>query len=112
MMNVNLLITVGLIAALAAGGACAVAHWIAKRRKWEYIPRYVTGIAIGLIALVFPLFVALPIDDALALWSTVVLIFAVEGGATWLAHDSDPPPVGEVPDADRILSKLDREIRK
>lgn len=111
-MNVNVIVSVGLIAALAAGGACAVAHWIAKRRCWGYVPRYVAGIGIGLTALVFPLGIALPINDALAIWGTTALIFAVEGLATWLAHDSDTDTqkVTNTPEADRILSKIDREI--
>jgi hypothetical protein len=111
-MNPNLTISIGLIASIAAGFACAIAQRIAKARHWKYVPRYVTGVAIGLVALVFPLFATLETNDAIVVWGVAALIFAGEGIATWIAHDADPEMTGRTPEADRLLREIDEELRK
>jgi hypothetical protein len=116
-MTHDLIIGVGIIASIAAGLACAVAHWHAKTHRWGYVPRYVTGTLIGLIALAFPLFAAMALPDALALYGVIWLIFGVMGIATWLAHDNDPAPKGArvtlTHEADDLLrAALDEELKK
>jgi hypothetical protein len=112
-MTPNLIIGISGVAATAAGLACAVAHWWAKKRRWAYVPRYVTGTLIGLIAIAAPLFAALDVPDAVLLYGMCWLIFGAMGIATFLAHDGDPdPPHSLTPEADRLLSAIDEELRK
>lgn len=111
-MNPSLVIGVSLGIATTAGLACALAHRWAKRRRWAYIPRYITGAVIVLIGYGFPLLVALPIVDALVLLFALILIYFGGAIGTFLAYDADPDPPtpSTTPDADRVLSKLDGEI--
>ena len=110
-MNPNLSLGIGILAAITAGLACVGAHKIARRRRWGYVPRYVTGIAIGLVALAFPLFCAMPPNDAVLAWGVTALIFVGEGLATWLAHDASPDN-STTPEADELIRRLDEELRK
>lgn len=109
-MNPELPIGVGSIAAIAAALACIPAHRWARARRWGYVPRYVFGVAIGLLAFAFPLFMTLETPSAVVLLGVIVLIFSLEGLATWLMHDADPPTL--TPDADRLLSRIDEELGK
>lgn len=115
----DLIIGIGIIASIAAGLSCAIAHRHAKAHRWGFVPRYVTGTLIGLIALVFPLFAAMALPDALVLYGVVWLIFGVMGLATWLAHDNDPDPAHKgtrvtlTHEADDLLrAALDEELQK
>ena len=110
-MNPNLSLGIGIIAAFAAALACAVAHPIARRLRWGYVPRYVCGVAIGLIALAFPLFGALDAHDAALIILIAGGIFGAEGLATWLAHDARPDS-STTPEADELIRRLDEELRK
>ncbi len=116
-MNPNLIIGITSIAALAAGLACVGAHWVAKRRKWGYVPRYGIGVGIGLAAFAFPLFATMAVLDALVWLVALGIIFGSEGIFTWLAHDADPETptmAGSVtPEADRLLrDAINEELRK
>jgi hypothetical protein len=112
-MNLNLIIGIGSIAALAAGLACVGAHRWAKAHHWPYVPRYVTGVLFAMGAFAFPLFAALDAPDALILFVVLGAIFGTECIFTWLAHDGDPdPPDGRTPEADRLLREIDEELRK
>ena len=111
----NLTIAVGVIAAVAAGLACLVAHPIAKRHRWKYLERYATGVTIGHVAYAFVIFTAgLPIEVAAVLYGLLWLVYGGEGLATWHAHDSDPDPRPRslTPDADKLLRDIDEELRK
>jgi hypothetical protein len=112
----NQTIAIGVIAALAAGLGCTVAHGIAKRLHWPYIPRYVTGVALGNAAFAFVVFSALTVEQAAILYGLLWLIYGIEGLATWLSHENDPDPrlplVSLTPEADRMLQNMDEELRK
>ena len=110
-MSSNLILGISIIAAVAAAFACAFAHYWAKRRHWPYIPRYVTGALIVLGGFGFPVFLSLPIADALPLYAALVLIYGGGAVGTFLAYDSDPDPPG-TPEADELIRRLDEELRK
>ncbi len=110
-MNPNLALGIGVIAAFAAALACAVAHPIARRLRWGYVPRYVCGVAIGIIALAFPLFGTLEAGDAALIILIAGGIFGAEGLATWIAHDASPDR-SSTPEADEMIRQLDEELRK
>lgn len=108
----DLVIVTGTIGALLAGLACYVAHPYAKRHHWPFVPRYAYGVGVALLAFAPVVFVALDRPTAVLLLFLLALIFGLEGAATGLAHQDDPDPVEATKDADRILSKLDKELRK
>lgn len=110
-MSPNLTIGISIVGGVACALACALAHRWARRKRWPYLPRYVTGAVFILIGYGFPLFATLPINDALPLFMALILIYTGGGIGTFLAYDADPdPPTSGTPAADRILSKLDKEI--
>jgi len=112
----ELIIAIGFVSAIAAGFACWIAHPIARKLKWSYVPRYGLGVCIGLVAFGFPLFAALPIEMAVLLYGMVWLIFAGgEGIGTWAAHqnDPDPRPSSTTSEGDQLLrDALNEELRK
>ena len=110
----DLTISIGIIAAIVAGGACWLTHPLAKAHRWGYVPRYVAGAVFTTIGFGFVLAtVKLPIETTAILVSLLVLIFGVEGFATWLAHDISPdPPQSATPAADKLLQAIDEELRK
>lgn len=110
----DLVITIGIVGAIGAGLACYVAHPYAKRHRWPFVPRYVFGVGVALVAFAPVTFAAVDRPMAVLLCALLALIFGLEGAATGLAHqnDPDPPPGSSTPTADRILSKLDEEIGK
>lgn len=111
----DLTISIGIIAAIVAGGACWAVHPLAKAHRWGYIPRYAAGAGFAVIAFGFVLAtLPLPIETTAILVSLLVLIFGVEGFATWLAHDIDPdPPRGSTtPAADKLLREIDEELNR
>lgn len=110
-MNPNLIIGISLGVAVTAGFACVLAHRLAKRRHWTYIPRYIAGAFIVIVGFGFPLFVGMDFPDALTFLMAIILIYTGAGIGTFLAHDADPDPPGPST-VDRILSKLDKEIGK
>lgn len=112
-MTIEIIIGIGLIAGLAAAGASVIAHRVAKVRHWRYVPRYVCGVVIALVAFIFPLFAAQATNNALVLFGVLALIFTLQGFATWLAHDSDPDPPGTLtPDADALIRRIDEELSR
>jgi uncharacterized membrane protein HdeD (DUF308 family) len=112
----DLVITIGIIGAVLAGLACYLAHGPAKARRWPFVPRYVYGVGVALLAYAPVVFAATDRPTAVLLCALLGLIVAVEGVATGLAHLNTPDAprsgagAGTQPDADRILSKLDEEL--
>lgn len=116
-MNPNLIIGIASIAGIAAGFACVGAHWIAKRRRWSYVSRYIIGVLFGMGAFVFPLRAAMDTLDALVLTVALGIIFGSEAIGTWIAHDADPDlppkPASLTPEGDKLLrDAIDEELRK
>lgn len=112
-MNQDLIILVGAIASIAAGLACVLAHRIANHYEADYIPRYMSGVAIGLFAFAFPLFAGLGSADALAYYGVAWLIFGVMGIASWLADKAQPAnPRARIKPQDELRDLLDKELRK
>lgn len=85
-------ILVGILAALVAGGAQAIAHRYAQRQRWHPIARYTCGVTVIGAAFAVPLFVALPVESAAALLFVFALIVGTSGLATWLSYEADPKP--------------------
>lgn len=113
-MDTNV-ISIGIVAALAAGLGCAVLHPIAKRLHWRYVPRYASGIAVGNGVYAFVIFAALPLETAAVLYGLLWLVYGAEGLATWLSHENapDPRPSSTTPEGDRLLREaIDEELRK
>jgi hypothetical protein len=112
----ELIIAIGIVSAIAAGLACWIAHPIAKHLNLSYVPRYGTGIIIGLVAFAFPLFAALPIEMAVLLYGMACLIFiGGEGIGTWAAHQNapDPRPSSVTAEGDQLLrDALNEELSK
>lgn len=103
----ELVILVGLTASVAAGFACAFEHSYAARHAWGPIERYGVGALTWLIAYAAPLFVALPIEQAVLLYGMAWLIIGGMGFATWLSYQ---PPIA-LPEEDELEAKINRALR-
>ena len=85
-------ITIGIVAAITAGLAQAVAHQVAERYQWERIPRYVTGITIIALAFAPVMFSALSVEQAAVLYGLFWLIVGASGLSTWICYEVDKRP--------------------
>lgn len=95
-------ISIGIIGAIAAALAQAVAHQIAERRQWPRIPRYVAGITIIALAFAPVLFSALPVEYAAVIYSLFWLIIGASGLATWMSYEADRQAVVPTPTRDDL----------
>lgn len=89
MTSMSTAITIGIVAAIAAGLAQAVAHHYAERHDWPRIPRYVTGITIIALALAPVMFSALSVEHAAVLYGLFWLIVGASGLSTWICYEAD-----------------------
>ena len=105
-MTMEPIILIGLIAATAAGFACAVEHRYAERHQWNAVTRYGAGAATWLIAFAAPLFAALPIEQAVLLYGMAWLIIGGMGFATWACYQ---PPIA-MPEEDELEAKINRAL--
>jgi hypothetical protein len=83
-------ITIGVIGAIMAGLAQALAHQVAQHYHWRRIPRYVTGITIIAVAFAPVVFYALAIELAAIVYGLFWLITGASGLATWISYEADP----------------------
>jgi hypothetical protein len=88
----NTVISIGIIGAIAAALAQAVAHQIASRYDWRRIPRYVTGITIIALAFAPVVFSALSVEQASVIYGLFWLITGASGLATWISYEADKKP--------------------
>jgi hypothetical protein len=111
-MNANV-ISIGIVTALAAALGCAVMHPIAKRMRWKFVPRYVSGVAVCNGVYAFVIFAALPLETAAVLYGLLWLIYGLGGLATWISHEDVPDPRSTTAEADQLLrDALNEELRK
>ncbi len=85
-------ITIGIVAAITAGLAQAVAHQIAARYDWPRVPRYVAGITIIAVAFAPVMFSALSVEQAAVLYGLFWLIVGASGLSTWICYEADKRP--------------------
>jgi predicted membrane channel-forming protein YqfA (hemolysin III family) len=85
-------IGIGIIGAIAAAFAQAIAHQVARHYRWRRIPRYVTGITIIALAFAPVLFFALPLGHAAVIYGLFWLIVGASGLATWISYEMDGAP--------------------
>lgn len=89
-------VTIGIIGAIMAGLAQALAHQVAQHYHWKRIPRYVTGITIINAAFAPCVFYALPLEHAAIIYGLLWLVTGFSGLATWISYEFDPKPGGAV----------------
>ena len=85
-------ISIGIIGAIAAGLAQALAHQVAQHYHWARIPRYVTGVTIIAAAFAPVVFSALSLEYAAVIYGLFWLITGASGFATWVCYEMDAKP--------------------
>ena len=85
----SIIIGIGVIGAIAAALAQAVAHQVAQRHNWKRIPRYVTGITIIAVAYAPVVFFALALEYAAVIYGLFWLITGASGLATWISYEAE-----------------------
>ena len=104
----ELIILIGLVSTVAAGFACVAEHGYAARHGWGLLERYGVGAATWLVAFAAPTFAALPVEQALLLYSMAWLIIGGMGLATWIAYR--PPLTMLSDDEDELEAKINRAL--
>ncbi len=98
----NTTIFIGIVCALCAGLAQALAHQVAAIHAWKRIPRYVAGITIIALAFAPVLFYALPTEVAAVLYGLFWLITGASGLATWISYEADKTRRTNTPSRDDL----------
>lgn len=102
---------------LGALFAAPLIHWshrYAAGHDWTYIPRYVCGSLIVMVAFAPVLFTMLDWQIAGFLLLMLGVLFAAAGLVTWLEHDADRQrDVAEaVQQAERVNRRVEKELKK
>ena len=102
-----MLILTVLLAGIAAGLGCQVAHTRMRERAYlTPVPRYTIGVALSLIPwslAVMPALAAPSLEAVLTVGIGIWYVFGCGGFATWLAYEEDRPRTTEA-DARRFAS--------
>jgi hypothetical protein len=91
-----------------------IAHREANKRRWSYVPRYVCGALIVMVAFTPALFTTLDPPIASFLLLILGVLFATTGLRTWLEHDADHQRevAGAIAEAERLNKRIHSELEK
>src|SRR4051812_34446628 len=85
----SITISIGIIGAIMAALAQAIAHLVAEHHHWQRTPRYVTGITIIAAAFAPVIFSALTLEYAAVIYGLFWLIIGASGLTTWICYEID-----------------------